>query len=59
MTPDGILAALEQVKKGEIVIENVKTDEIIERKLWESTIVILPTTLRGASGSPVRIITVL
>ena len=46
-------------RQGIYIIENVKTDEIVERKLWESTIVILPTKFRGATGSPVRIIALL
>ena len=46
-------------RQGIYIIENVKTDEIVEKKLWESTIVILPTKFRGATGSPVRIIALL
>ena len=46
-------------RQGIYIIENVKTDEIVERQLWESTIVILPTKFRGATGSPVRIIALL
>lgn len=46
-------------RQGIYIIENVKTDEIVERKLWQSTIVILPTKFRGATGSPVRIIALL
>lgn len=46
-------------KQGIYIVENVKTDEIVERRLWESTIVILPTKFRGATGTPVRIIALL
>ena len=44
------------VKQGIYIVENVKTDELAEKKLYESTIVMLPTKYRGATGTPLRII---
>jgi|AZIJ01.1.fsa_nt_gi kynurenine formamidase len=44
------------VKQGIYIVENVKTDELAEKKLYESTIVMLPTKFRGATGTPLRII---
>ncbi len=44
------------VKQGIYIVENVKTDELAEKKLYESTIVMLPTKYQGATGTPLRII---
>mgnify|MGYP005810600315 CR=1 FL=1 len=46
-------------RQGIYIIENVKTDEMVSRGLWEATIVILPTKFRGATGAPVRIVALL
>ncbi|RLA45224.1 MAG: cyclase family protein [Gammaproteobacteria bacterium] len=44
------------VKQGIYIIENVKTDELAAKKLYETTIIMLPTKFRGATGTPLRII---
>lgn len=44
------------VKQGIYIIENVKTDELAANKLYETTIIMLPTKFRGATGTPLRII---
>jgi len=44
------------VKQGIYIVENVKTDELAEKKLYESTIVMLPTKYQGATGTPLRIV---
>ncbi|MGE3850030.1 MAG: cyclase family protein [Gammaproteobacteria bacterium] len=46
-------------RQGIYIIENVKTDAMVSRGLWEATIVILPTKFRGATGAPVRIVAML
>jgi len=42
--------------EGIYMIENVKLDELAARKVYDLTVILLPTKYRGASGSPVRII---
>lgn len=44
------------VNQGIYIIENMKLDELAERRIYESTVIILPTKFRGATGAPVRII---
>ena len=44
------------VNQGIYLIENMKLDELAERKIFESTVIMLPTRYRGATGSPVRVI---
>ena len=44
------------VNQGIYLIENMKLDELAERKIYESTVIMLPTRYRGATGSPVRVI---
>ena len=44
------------VKQGIYIVENVKTDALAKKKLYETTIVMLPTKFRGATGTPLRII---
>ena len=44
------------VNQGIYLIENMRLDELAERKIFESTLIMLPTRYRGATGSPVRVI---
>ena len=44
------------VKQGIYIIENVKTDQLAAEKRYNSTTIMLPTKLRGATGTPLRII---
>ena len=56
---EGVLFPVHQhfiVNQGIYIIENMKLDELAERRIYESTVIILPTKFRGATGSPVRII---
>ena len=46
----------EMSRMGIYLIENMKLDELAERKIFESTVIMLPTRYRGATGSPVRVI---
>ena len=43
------------VNQGIYLIENMKLDEVAEKKIFESTVIMLPTRCRGATGSPVRV----
>lgn len=45
--------------QGIYIIENMKLDELAERKVYESTVIILPTKFKGATAAPVRIIALL
>ena len=56
---EGVLFPVHQhfiVNQGIYIIENMKLDELAERRIYESTVIILPMKFRGATGSPVRII---
>ncbi|MEZ0153614.1 MAG: cyclase family protein [Candidatus Reddybacter sp.] len=44
------------VKQGIYIIENVKSDELAAKKRYESTVIMLPTKFKGATGTPLRII---
>ena len=44
------------VKQGIYIIENVKSDELAAKKLYQSTVIMLPTKFKGATGTPLRII---
>jgi len=44
------------VKQGIYIIENVKSDELAAQKRYQSTIIMLPTKFKGATGTPLRII---
>ena len=46
------------VKQGIYIIENVKSQELADKKLYETTAIMLPTKFRGATGTPLRIIAV-
>jgi len=46
------------VKQGIYIIENVKSDELAAKKRYESTVIMLPTKFKGATGTPLRIIAV-
>jgi kynurenine formamidase len=37
----------------------MKLDELAARRIFESTLIMLPTKFRGATGAPVRIIALL
>ena len=37
-------------------IDDLEGDALAERKIFESTVIMLPTRYRGATGSPVRVI---
>ena len=45
--------------QGVYMIENMKLDELAERRIYESTVIILPIKFKGATGSPVRVIALL
>ena len=47
------------VNQGIYIIENMKLDELADRGAYESTLIMLPTKFKGATGSPVRIIALL
>ncbi len=47
------------VNQGIYIVENMKLDELAERGIYESTIIMLPTKFKGATGSPVRAIALL
>ena len=56
---DGVLFPVHQhllVNQGIYIIENMKLDELAERRVFESTLIMLPTKFTGATGAPVRII---
>ena len=58
----GVLFPVHQhliVNQGIYIIENMKLDELAERQIFESTVIILPTKFKGATGAPVRIIALL
>ena len=44
------------VKQGIYIIENVKSDVLAAQKRYQSTIIMLPTKFKGATGTPLRII---
>jgi len=44
------------VKQGIYIIENVKSDELAAQKLYQTTVIMLPTKFKGATGTPLRII---
>ncbi|OUS10009.1 hypothetical protein A9Q89_11710, partial [Gammaproteobacteria bacterium 53_120_T64] len=44
------------VKQGIYIIENVKSDELAAKKRYQSTVIMLPTKFKGATGTPLRII---
>ncbi len=47
------------VNQGIYLIENMKLDVLADRKINESTLIMLPAKFRGATGSPVRVIALL
>ena len=56
---EGVLFPVHQhfiVNQGIYIIENMKLDELAERRIYESTVIMLPIKFRGATGAPVRII---
>ena len=58
----GVLFPVHQhliVNQGIYIIENMKLDELAERRIFESTLIMLPTKFKGATGAPVRIIALL
>ena len=58
----GVLFPVHQhllVNQGIYIIENMKLDELVERRIFESTLIMLPTKFKGATGAPVRIIALL
>ncbi len=55
----GVLFPVHQhliVNQGIYIIENMKLDELAERRIFESTLIMLPTKFKGATASPVRVI---
>ena len=54
---DGVLFPVHQhllVNQGIYIIENMKLDELAERRVFESTLIMLPTKFTGATGAPVK-----
>ena len=49
----------QQIGNPGYIIENMKLDELAERRIFESTLIMLPTKFKGATGAPVRIIALL
>ena len=47
------------VNQGIYIMENMKLDELAARWPFESTLIMLPTKFKGATGAPVRIIALL
>lgn len=43
-------------EQGIYIIENLKTDELAAKQRYATTVLILPTKFRGATGAPVRIV---
>ena len=55
----GVLFPVHQhliVNQGIYIVENLKLDELAERRIFESTLIMLPTKFKGATGAPVRVI---
>lgn len=44
------------VKQGIYIIENVKSNELAAQKIYQSTVIMLPTKFKGATGTPLRIV---
>ena len=52
---EGIVFPVHQhtlVSQGVYLIENLKLDELAQKQLYETTMILLPTKYRGATGSP-------
>ncbi len=47
------------VNQGIYIVENMELDELAKRRIFESTLIMLPTKFKGATGTPVRVIALL